>query len=47
MQFEKIFGPIHEQIEAIQIFSKIELLRNHTMKRHVLPKGLPAHFIIY
>ena len=25
VQYEKIFGALHEQIEAIQIFSKVEL----------------------
>ena len=42
VQYEHKFGPLHEQIEAIQILSKIELLRIHTLKRHVLPGGLPC-----
>ena len=42
VQYEQIFGPLHEQIEAMKIYSKIELLRIHTMKRHVLPGELPC-----
>ena len=42
VQYEQIFGPLHEQIEAMKIYSKIELLRIHTLKRHVLPGGLPC-----
>ena len=33
------FGPLHEQIDAIRIFRKIDQLRNHTIKKHLLPRG--------
>ena len=39
VQYEHIFGTLDEQIEVMKIFSKIEQLRNHIMKRHVLPGG--------
>ena len=39
VQYEQIFGPLHEQRDAIRIFSKIDQLRNHTIKKHLLPGG--------
>ena len=49
-RYEHCFGTIHKQLEVIQIFRKIELLRIHTWKQHILPGGLPcqdpAHFMI-
>ena len=39
VQYEHIFGTLDEQIEVMKIFAKIEQLRNHIMKRHVLPGG--------
>ena len=39
VQYEQIFGSLHEQIEVIKIFSKIDQLRSHIIKKHLRPGG--------
>ena len=39
LQYEDIFGTLHEQVNVIKVFSQIELTRNHIKKNHLLPGG--------